>query len=246
MKKLLVLALICLIGCTMVQAQRLMLEKKHPSAGGQWDSRFGLTGKNKPEGFIYRLRQEVQVPNLQRSETTKNLELFVSEPTDFGTFALYRNPLSADSYNFTLVYYNKAMEPYRELDLCKISGEYEMELQDIRYENGKFYFNMACPSYARGWDNKCSRLYRMDAESGTIDWRTDYLVSNDVFIVYDKYVVCGYGFTDEKDYVYLLDKETGKVYSKILLASKSEYIEEKDGKIYVIDYADNVYVFSIK
>lgn len=227
------------------QGQRLTLIKKHPNVGEGWAARFGLTGANKPDCWYCRLREDVKVSNLQRTDHTANLKLEISEETADGYFGLYRLPLGADDYQFWAVTYDKNGNVLKEWDLCEKTKRYDLELQDIRYEAGKFYFNMACPTYSSGYNGKCSALYCMDAESGEVEWVTDFLVSNDVLIVYKNYIVCGYGFTDEKDYVYLIDKKNGNMLSKVLVASSPQYIEEKDGKIYVMDYRESMYVFKI-
>ena len=232
--------------CGTADAQKLKLVKKYPNVGGAWASRFDLTGKNKPEGIIYRLREEVRVPNLIRSETTSAMQLIISERSDFGSFGLFRTPLSENYYSFILALYDSEDKLMKELDLCKITDEWGLEVQDIRYDKGKFYFNMACPTYSEQYHGKCSRLYCLDAGTGAIDWRTDYLTSNDIILVCDNFVVCSYGFTSEKDFVFLLDKKTGKVTCRMSLAKKAQYAEVKDGRLYVVDYAENVYEYIIE
>lgn len=242
------LSVLCvmLLMCGTVNAQKLTLVKKHPAIGQQWESRFGLTGANKPAGFYYRLREEVRVPTLMRSTTTEQLQLMISEKTDFGSFGLFRSSMNDETYAFVLALYNKDGKFYQEFDLCKLTGEYMLELQDIRYDNGRFYFNMACPSYSKLFGGQCSRLYCLDAKKGKIVWQTDYLISNDIIVLNDNFIVCTYGFTDERDFVYLLDKKSGDVTCRMSLDKKSEYVEVKDNQLFVIDAAQNVYVFNIE
>ena len=230
---------------TPLSAQKLTLVKKHPAVGDQWASRFGLTGQNKPEGAYYRLREEVRVSNLIRSSATEGMQLIISEKTAFGSFGLFRSPMSEDLMNFTLALYNKDAKLVKEFDLCKVTGVYGLEVQDIRYEAGRFYFNMACPTYSDDYRGKCSRLYCLDVKTGSIVWSTDYLVSNDIILVEDDYIVCSYGFTGERDFVYLLDKKTGAVTSRMPLDRKAEYVELKDGLLYVVDAAQSVYEYKI-
>ena len=89
-------------------------------------------------------------------------------------------------------------------------------------------------------------MYCLDLKTGKIVWHSDYLTSNDIIVLGDGYVVCSYGFTDEKDFVFLLDKKTGDVLSRMPLDKKAEYIEIKDGCLYVVDSVHNVYVFRIE
>ena len=227
-------------------AQKLSLIKKHPTAGTEWNSRFGLSGQNKPAGFYYRMREQVANPNLQRSKTTEQLQLIVSEPTAFGAFGLFRSHLNDDVYKFILTLYNKDGKIVKEFDLCKITDEYALELQDIRYENGRFYFNMACPTYSEMSGGKCSRLYCLDVRTGSIIWKSDNLISNDIFVLYDNYIISSYGFTNERDFVYLINKSTGEVECRMSLDAKAQYIEVKEEKVYVIDVLNNVYVFQMQ
>lgn len=74
-------------------------------------------------------------------------------------------------------------------------------------------------------------------------WKSQPLVANaDNFIVLDDFIVCGYGFTAEDDYLYILDKYTGKVLDRILLKTGPDYIYEINDKIYVRTYNTN-YIF---
>ena len=248
MKYFRILSVLCvmLLMCGAVDAQKLTLVKKHPAIGDQWEARFGLTGKNKPAGFYYRLREEVRVPTLMRSATTEQMQLIISENTDFGSFGLFRSSMNDETYAFVLALYNKNGKLSKEYDLCRITGEYMTELQDIRYENGRFYFNMACPTYSNQLSGQCSRLFCFDAKAEKLVWQTDYLISNDILILGDKFIVCGYGFTDERDFVYLLDKKSGDVTCRMSLDKKADYLEIKENQLFVIDAAQNVYVFNIE
>ena len=207
--------------------------------------RFGLTTANKPNGYMYRLRQEVKASFLPATTETANLEMFISEKTDFGCIALFRTPMGSDDYKFIVVLYNDDEEILKQLDLVKITGVDNCELQDIRYADGCIYFNMACPSYSSQIGGKGSRLYCVDVDSAKIKWQTDYLVSNDILILYGPYVICGYGFTSEKDYLYLVDRFTGKIYAKEPLKSKASYLEVINTDLYVVDYQGSVYEFRI-
>lgn len=227
-------------------AQKLTLVKKYPNVGKNWASRFELTGANKPEGIEYRLREEVRLPNLIRSQTTSQMQLVVSESTHFGSFGLFRSPLSEDYFSFILAVYNRDGKLVREFDLCKITDDWGLEVQDIRYEKGKFYFNMACPTYSDQYHGQCSRLYCLDTRSGTIDWKTDYLTSNDIIVLGDNFIACSYGFASERDFIFLLDKKTGTVASRMSLDQKAAYVEQKGDRLYVVDSAGNVYEYTIE
>lgn len=74
-------------------------------------------------------------------------------------------------------------------------------------------------------------------------WKSQPLVANaDNFEIVDDFIICGYGFTAEDDYLYILDKYTGEVKDRVLVKSGPDYIHEIDDKIYVRTYNTN-YVF---
>ena len=74
-------------------------------------------------------------------------------------------------------------------------------------------------------------------------WKSQPLVANaDNFAIIDDFIICGYGFTAEDDYLYILDKYTGKMLDRILLKSGPDYIYEIGDKLYVRTYNTN-YVF---
>ena len=245
MKKIIVFLIACNI-CVYASAQGLSLIKKY---GSKWEGEI-VTCKNKPNGYIYRLREDIQtdeLPNVVGSDH----EMFIAEPIDIGWLALFRLPTSSDNYDFVVALYNERKENTGIFNLCDITGNRYCEVQDVRWDgnNGNILFNMACPSYSSSINGKGSKLYCYNIYQNRIVWQTDYLVSNDIFIINDNYVFCSYGFTNEKDYLFMLNKHTGKIYSKILMPKKVEYMEihNKNGQdvLYVVDYNDYLYTYKI-
>ena len=207
--------------------------------------------KNKPNGFMYRMRVDKQSTDLPQVQATEGLELYISEPTDNGWLGFYRLPTSSDDYDFVVVLYDEDKQPTDVINLCDITNNRYCEVQDVRWDadNHWLLFNMACPSYADMIDGKGSKLYCYDPGKKRMVWETGYLVSNDIFILDDKYVYCSYGFTSEKKFLYLLDKKTGKTYSKLPMVYKVEYmeLEEVNGHkmLYAVDYNDNLFSFRV-
>ncbi|MBO4812225.1 MAG: SH3 domain-containing protein [Prevotella sp.] len=243
--------ILCLMAFVLVlgtaNAQRLVAFKGY---GKNWGTEKVST-KNKPNGFIYRLRQEKQCTDLPQVEETKGLQLFIAEQIDMGWLALYRLPMADDNYNFVVVLYNHDKKPQTTINLCDITNNRYCEVQDVRWDADNHYllFNMACPSYASQINGKGSKLYCYDVKQRRMVWETDYLVSNDIFTLNSDFVFCSYGFTNEKKFLYMLDKQTGKVYTKQPMVYKVQYMElqQKGGKemLYVVDYNDNLYTYSI-
>lgn len=237
------------------QAQCLTLKKKYPAKAWQGEK---VSYANKPNGTYSRLREEIHatdlplIPRIENADQKK--ELILAEHIDggeIGWLALYRNEMLASSYDFIVVLYNENKEPMTSIDLCKISNTYNCEVQDVRYDaaNNLLFFNMACPSYSSEIGGKGSKLFCYHVGKEEMVWSTPYLTSNDILIFNDKYVFCSYGFTREKDYIFMIDKFTGKIYSKLPVASDVEYIEiqKKNGKelLYAIDYRESLYVYNI-
>ena len=58
-------------------------------------------------------------------------------------------------------------------------------------------------------------------------------------------ILSGYGFTAEPDFLFVLDRASGRVLSKVKVASGPDYLIEKDGDLLVRTY-DHDYVFAIE
>ena len=231
-----------------VQAQRLVSVKNY---GASWDHSL-ISLKNKPNGTIYRLRKDIQNEYLPRVPEAKDLEMFISERIGLGWLALYRLPAGSQDYKFIVVIYDFEEKPLYTINLGEVAQNDYCEVQDVRWDNDthNLLFNMACPSYASGVNGKGSKLHCYNPERRQMVWSTDWLTSNDIFILDSKFVFCSYGFTSEKKYLFMLDKFTGKVYSKLPFTYKVEYLELKtEGSreyLYAIDYNDNLFKYYVE
>ena len=247
MKKVILCIMATVLSLSTAQAQRLVAYNRY---GTNWAS-TDVSTKNKPNGYIYRLRVDKQCDDLPQVPETQGLELFIAEPIDIGWLGFYRLPTGADDYNFVVVLYNHDKQPTATINLCDVTNNRYCEVQDVRWDadNHNLLFNMACPSYADMINGKGSKLYSYNVENRRIVWETDYLESNDIFILDRNFVFCSYGFTSEKKFLFMLDKQTGKMYSKIPMVYKVEYLElqEMNGReyLYVVDYNNNLYVYTV-
>jgi hypothetical protein len=66
-----------------------------------------------------------------------------------------------------------------------------------------------------------------------VEWRTAPLVSNGIFLLSGPWVVAGYGFTAERDYLRLLDRSSGRILAQVLLDSAPDYMEMNGGLLHV-------------
>lgn len=105
------------------------------------------------------------------------------------------------------------------------------------------YVSMAHNTYAASAPHN-AYVMALDMQNDySVLWKSQPLVANaDNFAIIDDFIICGYGFTAEDDYLYILDKYTGKVLDRILLKSGPDYIYEIGDKLYVRTYNTN-YVF---
>lgn len=76
-------------------------------------------------------------------------------------------------------------------------------------------------------------------------WKTEPLTCNsDNFIVTDDAVICGYGFTKEDDFVYVLDRNTGERVQTYKVKTGPDWLHMDVDKLYVRCY-DTDYVFEV-
>jgi hypothetical protein len=151
------------------------------------------------------------------------LELFLLDEADGGHLAFYREPYNVgactlgDAMNcaYEARFYDASGRVAWSLRLdALLSRPDQLEIQDIRLAGGVLYFNEACQSYSSGANGQCSALVAVEPRQRRILWRTRNLVSNGRFRITGCNIVAGYGFTAEPDYVFLVDRTTGRVLSR--------------------------------
>ena len=79
----------------------------------------------------------------------------------------------------------------------------------------------------------------------SVIWKSEPLVCNSYnFEIVDDIIFTGYGFTAEPDYLFQIDRLTGRVLEKYKINSRADYIIYKDDKLYVRTY-DTDYIFEV-
>jgi len=97
--------------------------------------------------------------------------------------------------------------------------------------------------YAKDSANRNGYLTAIDLDTGEVRWRSPSLVANARnFLVLKGMIVSGYGFTAEKDWLYLLDVKTGRVRDRLALPSMAEEITRRGDRIVVRCYDAKVVV----
>jgi hypothetical protein len=108
---------------------------------------------------------------------------------------------------------------------------------------GVLYVETAHSTYARSSYGQNAYITAIDRKTRKALWRSPALVANaNTFLVSGRYLITGYGFTDEPDYLYLLDRSTGSVVDRLLLPTGPEKITWQGKLIHVRTYDHNVLV----
>lgn len=132
-------------------------------------------------------------------------------------------------------------------DYSTDNGDFiDQSLTWVVAENNILYISNRHRTYAESSQGMNGYLTAIDLNTNQILWRSKPLVCNaENFVISDRVIICGYGFTAEPDYLYLIDKQNGEILQQINLKTAPEYIIQKDNKLFVRTYDTN-YVFEIK
>jgi hypothetical protein len=121
-----------------------------------------------------------------------------------------------------------------------IKSDYEYIQQRVNWAAIKddiLYVSHSHNTYAKSSNNMNAYITAIDLSDMSIIWRTKALVSNsNNFVIVDNVILCGYGFTDEKDYLYQINRNNGVTISKTSLKSAASYLVKKGNSLYVRTY----------
>lgn len=158
-------------------------------------------------------------------------ELFLLDRVGDEFMAFYRAPYGASScglgddancHYFVTLYDLEGNARWSVALHELLSAPRYLEVQDVRWADGTLYFNEACQSYSSGAGGKCSALVAYDPAAREVRWRTRPLVSNGDFLIHGDHIVTGYGFTNERDYVYVVRRSDGKIMQKVPVPKAAE------------------------
>ena len=83
-------------------------------------------------------------------------------------------------------------------------------------------------------------MFAYDLENNKLLWRSGDQTCNTMnFIVKKDVIICGYGFTSEKDYLYQLNLHTGEVIAILELKKQPDLLVPQDNMLYVHTYSYN-------
>ena len=142
------------------------------------------------------------------------------------------------------------LSPKYELDFKKYvwpprnrPGEKEFVYEELvwaREANGVLYVQNAHLTYARSSYGQNAYITAIDAQTKRQALAEPALVANaQTFAVTPDYLLTGYGFTAEPDWLYLLDRRTGRVVERLSLPSAPEKIT-RSGKRFLVRTYDHV------
>lgn len=148
-----------------------------------------------------------------------------------------------DELLYSIDFSNYVYSPdYKEEDLEFI----QQKIKWATIGDGILYVSHSHNTYAESSSNMNAYITAIDLSDMSVLWRSDALVCNsNNFLIVDNVIISGYGFTDELDYLYQIDRNTGKTIDKTLLKSAPEYIIKKDSILYVRTYNTD-YQFTIE
>jgi hypothetical protein len=110
-----------------------------------------------------------------------------------------------------------------------------------REGEGLIYASNTHLTYASATNGRNAYITAIDPEQGTPVWRSPALVANArTFVVTGDLIVAGYGFTAEPDFLYLLDRRTGRVLDRLEVPSAPEVIRLRGDRLLVRTYDRSV------
>ena len=117
------------------------------------------------------------------------------------------------------------------------NGGWFEEITWARESDGVLYVENTHLTYASATRNRNAYISAIDLGTRKTLWRSRALVANArTFVLAGNLIVAGYGFTREPDFLYLLDRKTGRALDRIGVPSAPERIVLRDGRLHVRTY----------
>jgi len=104
--------------------------------------------------------------------------------------------------------------------------------------NGVLYLSNSHRTYAKASAGKNGYLTAVRIEDGELLWRSAPLLANARnFLVNDDFLISGYGFTSEPDYLYIIDRQSGRTLQQLKVKTGPSYLLFDDsGRLQVRTY----------
>ena len=121
-------------------------------------------------------------------------------------------------------------------------GEREFVYEEVVFAKevaGILYVETAHSTYAKSSSGQNAYLNAVDLKTNRLRWRSRALVANaGNFVFLDDTIVAGYGFTSEPDYLYAIDRRSGRIQGRVPLPSSPERIA-RHGNVLTVDTYDH-------
>ena len=124
-----------------------------------------------------------------------------------------------------------------------ITGRYRV--QWLQVVDDTLYLSYGINGYAKEVGGKTGYIAAYELTELKLIWQSEPLVANSRnFLVVDDSVISGYGFTDEDDYLYVINRFTGEILQSEKVASGPDFLIRKDDRLFVRCY-NRDYVFPL-
>jgi hypothetical protein len=121
-------------------------------------------------------------------------------------------------------------------------GEREFVYEQVVFAKeaaGLLFVETAHSTYAKSSYGLNAYLNAIDLATKRLKWRSPALVANaGNFVLLNTTIIAGYGFTAEPDYLYAIDRRTGRVKGRLLVPSGPQRIA-RHGNVLTVDTYDH-------
>ena len=125
-----------------------------------------------------------------------------------------------------------------------LMGNYQ-SVNDFVIEGNILYVAHGSNGYSDGAGYQTGYLTAFDMEKQEIIWTTLPMTCNSHIAIVGNSIICGYGFTSEPDYLYILDKYSGQRIKRIPMKKMVNEVVPRGDLLYVRTYSYD-YLFKIE
>ncbi len=122
-------------------------------------------------------------------------------------------------------------------------GEPSVTFQVLKWaevDDGVLYVSNAHRTYASMSNESNGYITAIDLNTLEIIWRSRSLVSNSGnFLLLDDVIITGYGFSNEEDFLYVLDRYTGEIVQSVRVPTSPDYLFSHGNSVYVRCYSSD-------
>lgn len=131
-------------------------------------------------------------------------------------------------------------------DLAEDASFTFQQLRWAEVNDGVLYVSNAHRTFAESSGGLNAYITAIDLKTLQVLWRSEPLVANsENFVLREDAIISGYGFTDEDDYIYVMDRLSGAILMEIPVPSAPEYFHVQNDSLFVRCY-DTDLIFSLK